>query len=175
MEINVKVNINDIITSLFENAETDYESGHGAWVITPDIDIKEEIKKSIIYQTKHAVLDEIKQPLRDQMKGAVIDIINSTFSTIVETEVKKYISDNKFKPRGYSNEEFTITEFVATEFEDAVVNRNINDIVKKDAERAAKEIRNRYDLLFASSLVAKMNDQGLLKEGVFKAIMNDKK
>ena len=48
---------------------------------------------------------------------------------------------------------------------------NQKDLIEKLAKNYSTEMKNRYDMMFASQLVIKLNEQGMLKEGVFESLM----
>ena len=170
MKLNITVDINEIIEGLFDQAGTDSEPGHGSWVVTPDIDIKEEIKQDIINQVKTKVISNIGVTSRNQMDNKVKELIEQELIPKVNDHVAEFIAEGKMRHYG---EELTLKELVVTMFDSNNVIRKMRDHIDDRAREMANEFRDRYDLLFASSLVAKMNDRGLLKEGVFKAIMSE--
>ena len=54
---------------------------------------------------------------------------------------------------------------------------SITKLVEAYAKSFVDDLRKRYDLLFASQVITKLNDNKMLKEGVFESLMgiNDKK
>lgn len=66
----------------------------------------------------------------------------------------------------------SVEQWIQENFQHDFDNRKLKDVVSQKCIEISNEIRDRYDLLFASTLVAKLNEQNLLKDGVFEALMS---
>lgn len=166
MKLKVEINLEELINDLFYDA--DPEEG-------VDINLKEIVQDEIIHKSKQAVLSEIKKPILDEMNVRVKHLVKDAYSLEIENHVKEFVKSGKVKGRYSSDPEMSVKEWVKSKFDGSIDSSKLNSIVKHAANDISAELRDRYDLLFASQLVAKMNDQGLLKEGIFKTIMENKK
>lgn len=167
MKFKIEIDLNEIINELFEDFNPEYD--------TIDLDIKSEVKKDIIFQTKREVLKEVKEPLKLEMQNRVKILVTDAFKDEVNNSVKEFVKNGKIKGRYSNDPDLSVQEWIAKEFQDTSRYNTLSDLVKKKSEKLAKEIRDRYDHLFASQLITKMNEQGLLKDGVFNALMQDNK
>lgn len=84
----------------------------------------------------------------------------------------------KVKKRYSSNDMITVAEYVAEEVERTVVNDSklkeyLNKAVKTAGDAIGKELKERYDLLFASQIVSKLHENGMLKEDVAKILLGN--
>lgn len=167
MKLKIEVDIENLVEGMFENAEYDSDLG-----IRADINLKDDIKSEIIYETKQAVLKEIKEPIKKDISDRVKILVEDSYKKEVEKAVEDFVENGKVRINSYNEDEITTKEWIKNQFKNNFyTSGKLEKIVKQNTEELAKEIRDRYDLLFASSLVSNLNDQGLLKEGVFKAIM----
>lgn len=138
--------------------------------------IEDGIKSHIINQLKRNVWETIKEEVKAEISKAVKEQIESEMKSQIAVAVASVMNSPDFKIAGvYSSDpKQTVEEYVAKQFDRHNGGYNsVRDRLDGMAKKHATEMKNRYDLLFASQLVAKMSDQGLLKEGVFKAIMGD--
>lgn len=129
---------------------------HITWQVTQDI------TKSI----KEKVDNEVAAAIRKQVVDGLNEQINSFISENIKTNlVKSYKDSSKLVPlQEYIAELFTYQSGWGTKSEE----------IKKLATQLGQEMKNRYDLLFASQLVAKMSETGLLKEDVAKILLTTK-
>ena len=67
----------------------------------------------------------------------------------------------------------TLKEYILYQIQNNTGWNSPNENIKKLAQKFGEEMKNRYDLLFASQLVAKMNENGLLKEDVAKKLLDN--
>lgn len=166
MKINVTVDLKDFYTE---------EEGQS---------FSEEIKLYISNKVKSMVwkdfeikaLEDVKQRIEIEFKKSkemnVDKIVKNIFST---KEIKK--SD-----RG-GNEMITLEKYIIEKLESDYFSSNKNaesvlsnyirsfenkfsDELNKTSNQIGKELKDRYDLLFASQLVSKLNEAGMLKGDV---------
>lgn len=113
----------------------------------------------------------------DSIKNQVMSFMNKAMKEEVEKQLEmrvKLLMDSaletgKITGRYSSDGEMTVQEWVSKEIKSN--SSNTLDFVNKAAKREAEELKKRYDLVFASQIVAKINEQGLLKEDVAKLLL----
>ena len=169
MKIKLELDIEDLMNDVIsDNAEFDSDCG-----VMVDFDLKEEITREIVRLAKDQVLKKITEPVRmnihDQVKGLVI----SEYGKIVSNKVDEFVKNGTVKQYSNSGEDIPVNSWIEKTFKDKFDSGSeLKGIVTKKCDEISKEIKERYDLFFASSLVSKLNEQGLLKDGVFKALMS---
>lgn len=89
----------------------------------------------------------------------------------IQKEVKDFISEGKIRKSSYNKEEILIKDWIKEKFTGDTGYNNTEKVIKSLAKDFGKELKERYDLLFASQLVAKMSETGLLKEDVAKLLL----
>lgn len=133
----------------------------------------EQLIPALQDHVKHVVIREIGDSIKKQVDAFMDKAIKSEIEKELELRVKllmdTYLETGKVKGQYSSDPEMTISEWIAKKLADSRV--NIQDNVKKQAENIGLDLKRRYDLLFASQIVAKINEQGLLKDDVARLLL----
>lgn len=181
MKINVTVDLED----LYE--EYNGEEGSGA-------SFNEQILDEIRYQVKQSIWAEFKTSTLDQFKAKIDAELREEKDAEITRIVQKVFSERKIKTKEATKnnpepEMVTLFEYIQDKIEkDYFSMGNTAEYLLKDkfnalqnsveknisasAELMSSEIKQRYDLLFASQLVAKMNQAGMLKDDVAKLLID---
>lgn len=167
MIINVKVDINEVLNELFYDFDPQEES--------VDINIKDAIRGDIVHQVKREVLKNYSEQLNTKMSNEVKHLISEAFSEQIKQKSEEFVKNGKVDGKYSNDKKITVDEWLQQEFKDSGRYNTLRDIVKNKAEEAAKDLKGRYDLLFASQIISKLNEQDMLKDGVFKALMESTK
>ena len=140
---------------------------------TDESSISEEISMEI----KRKVLDEIwnklKPAVEDQITRATKNEVEKMYCRKISTFIDEFFETGKLKSPKNSNEKMTLKEYILYQIQNNTGWNSANENIKKLAQKFGEEMKNRYDLLFASQLVAKMNENGLLKEDVAKKLLDN--
>ncbi len=149
-----------------------------------DQNLDEALKSTITSQVKQKLWSELKVKAEKEILTQVTEQVNKELDGKIQKNVKELILEDKFKNPNYyqgSGDPARTIEFITlkelTHYMFSSNNTsysNITDLIKKLSKAFSEEMKNRYDLSFASQLVSKMNEQGLLKEGVFDALVEKK-
>jgi len=124
-------------------------------------EVKKEIWNSIKNEVKTDLIKQIKQEISDSMK----ENINNVMKTMIDND--EIILSGRYS----SDEPLPMKEYIQKQMNDKNNYNTPTGEIEKIAERHAKEISKRYDLLFASQLVAKLGNNGLLKEDVARLLL----
>lgn len=135
--------------------------------------LQDAFKKQIIFEVFQKIKETIQKKVDDQITLEVKRLVENSMYAEITKAVKEIIDKGEVKSR-YNNEKVSMETYVHQVFSERNNWPNVEDYIKKIGENFAKEMRNRYDLLFASQIVAKMNDNGLLKEGYAKLLTEEK-
>lgn len=127
--------------------------------------LQDHVKTMVIRQ----IGDSIKKQVDLFMDKAIKEEINSQLEMRVKILMEAQLETGKVKGRYSGDQEMTIQEWVSKEIK--TNSSNIHDYVLKTAKAQGEDLKRRYDLLFASQIVAKINEQGLLKDDVAKLLL----
>lgn len=143
------------------------------------ISFSQAIKEYIAYDVKNKVLADFKQRAGDEFNIYVKQLIDQQKDGFITGVVSELITTAKVKKPYSGGEPISISEWVAQELERTVLSDSkVKEIVTKNVKQATDnigdELKRRYDLLFASQIVAKLHENGMLKEDVAKLLLTEK-
>lgn len=146
--------------------------------ITVDIDdlyvedgtITEELKRTIV----HEAVTKIKSGIRDECKRAIENAVAEEVERHIQHEIAHAVTamskDSLIRNRRKSNgaypdqENLTLEEYVRQEIVALSQDSMMRGKIEQIANRFTTELKKRYDLAFASSIVSSMANAGLLKD-----------
>lgn len=167
MKINVTIDLSDFY-------QEDEES----------VDFSTQIKDYIVWHVKHEVLKDWKAKITNEFTNHVILEIEKSKNSVIDETLKELAVTAKIKKQYSSNEMISIVDYIKEELKRTHLSddhirkfitnrtRNENDRLKELADSISKELKERYNLLFASQIVSKLNDNGMLKDNVAKLILD---
>lgn len=159
MKFKVEVDLNDFYSE--EEGET----------------FSQAVKDYIATQVKTKVLEGFKATIYEEFTNAVKAKVEVEKNELVVVYLNELTATEKIK-NGRSGE-ITIQEYIKEKLEDYTLkNSNFDNMVvkmvKELGNEIGKELKDRYDMLFASQIVMKLNEQGMLKEDVAKVLLAKK-
>lgn len=137
------------------------------------IDEEEDIEPALKSHIIGAVISTINEQISEKIKKSITEVaklaIEKKFSEKTSKVVDEFIENGKIK---YNSNELTIEEYVKHLFNDnngwGVPQFTLGRLAKKFGD----ELKERYDLFFATQIVKKLGDSGLLAEGIAKALID---
>lgn len=126
--------------------------------------VTEKIWNRVREKVESSVVDPLIIKIKNNIDQKINEMMMEKLTAIMETET--------FKPDRY-RKEMTYREYIEAEINNANYG-NLTNTVKEFANKRADEIKNRYDLVFASQIVSKLNANGMLKEDVAKLLIENK-
>jgi len=136
-------------------------------------DLEPALKKHIIHEVVTSINKSIKSKIEEGVDKEVKSQVEQSLYRKIGKLVEEVIASDKIKGRYSNDPEFTLQEYVKKQFTDTARDKApVDDIIKKLAVQFGDEMKKRYDLLFASQLVAKMKDSGFIKEEVVQLLLN---
>lgn len=138
-------------------------------------DLESELKRHIIASCVHKITTDLKQKIEDGVIKEVKAQVEQTLYRKIGTFVTECITNDKIKGRYSNDPEVTLQQWVKDQFtETARQKAPVDDIIRKLASAFGEEMKKRYDLLFASQLVAKMKESGFIKEEAIALLLDNK-
>lgn len=140
-------------------------------------DIEQSLKTFVINECVSKITQSIEKKIEYQIKLTVEHMLEKAMLQKITAKVDTFLVEGKVKSRRNSSEQVDIMKAVEEEFEYGSGWNTIKENIAKQAKTFADELRRKNDLLFASQIVAKLNENGMLKENVAKMLLEtiDKK
>lgn len=149
------------------------------WIDSEDSNgLEPNLTKFIIKEVVHQIDTSIKQRVEDHITRKVKADIEEKMYRFMNISIEEIIKTEKIsvdKIQGSGKEEITLVDYIKRHFQYKSSYRNADEVISKEAEKFSKQMKDRYDLLFASQLVAKMSNAGMLKEDVAKILLEQPK
>lgn len=161
----ITIELDDLVNDFIEDAK------YGEYGIEDQFELKSEIKRSIINQVTHNNFSSEIKNMKERAVEMTKKRIEEKMDEIIEKHVDRIIKTDKVK-FGYSKDPVTISEYIQKVYMDTSYNRKLKleDIAKDIADKQANAMKERYDLLFASQFVSKLDQLGLLKPDAAKIL-----
>lgn len=138
-------------------------------------DLVPAIKDFVVIKVTSTIWDRVEE----KIKQKILDLCNENIQEIINEKIEKYLTEmldkEMIKKDRWSDELVSLQEYVSTTFNkdfDNNYKKKLENIVEGKTKDICEEIKKRYDLLFASQLISKMNDQNMLKEDIAKLILD---
>lgn len=125
--------------------------------------VRNEVIRKIHENIKEKVEKQITLKVNEEVQKTLVTVINSTINDFVTTE--KIVSNGQ---------EIEIREHLKNLFQKTSGWKTPQELILKLAKEFGAEMKSRYDLLFASQIVSKMQENGLLKDDVAKLLLAPK-
>jgi hypothetical protein len=138
-------------------------------------DLVPAIKDFVVNKVTSTIWDRVEE----KIKQKILDLCNENIQKIIDEKIETYLTEmldkEMIKKDRWSDELVSLQEYVSTAFNkdfDNNYRKILERIVEDKTKNICEEIKKRYDLLFASQLISKMNDQNMLKEDIAKLILD---
>lgn len=135
-------------------------------------DFQTEFKKYVINQALYEVNKKTQDLILNEITNLISKKIENTLTAEINSYIKELIINNETL---IGKEQIPINDFIKKQFIDNSGWSSPRSILEALAKKFGTEMKNRYDMEFASQIVMKMQENGLLKEGVAQMLLNNKK
>lgn len=143
------------------------------------LDEEDDLVPAIKDFVVNKVISTIWDRVEEKIKQKILDLCNENIQKIIDEKIETYLTEmldkEMIKKDRWSDELVSLQEYVSTAFNkdfDNNYKNTLERIVEGKTKDICEEIKKRYDLLFASQLISKMNDQNMLKEDIAKLILD---
>lgn len=162
MKINVTVDLAEFYT----------ESEYGE-------SFSEEIKRYIVFESKRLAFEEFKKEMTEEFFKMIRKEFDEQKEFFVGKVFNELVVDAKIKKSQFATDKdalMSISDWMKIELEktilsDSKLRDNLNNQTKNSADLISKELKTRYDLLFASQIITKLNENKMLNEDVAKILL----
>jgi uncharacterized membrane-anchored protein YjiN (DUF445 family) len=138
---------------------------------------EEDLATGLQNAIKGEVIQRIREDIKKQvdafMDKHIKEVLNEEIKVRVEVLMTDFLAKGKVKGSYTNDPECTVNEWIAKSFKSA--NETITKYISTATTQQVNELKQRYDLLFASQIVSKLNGQGMLKEDIANILLGEGK
>jgi len=165
MKLNITVDLEDLFVETREDGEI--------------INIQEEIKSEIVSKVKSEVWALFSKTAKEEINTLLIREITSIKDILITEKIRELLISAKIRKSTFDKSEITVTDYILEQLkgtygETTKTSNEIDKVVSNNAHIITNQLKNRYDMLFASQLVNNMKQAGMLKDDVAKLLLPEK-
>ena len=137
------------------------------WLDEEDLDsaLKKAVTSQVIAEIKKQIESKVEVELTKQIK----ETVEKKIAPIVQKTLTKLVDDGVLT---VGSEKLTFAKFIQNSFDRGGWSSPQQQIGEL-AEKYGKELKLRYDALFANRIVNKLKEQGMLNDDVVKYLIKD--
>lgn len=136
--------------------------------------LDEALKRHIVRDVVRQIHESIREKVDNQVTSEAKKIVEETLQQEISTSIKAVVRTCKMKSKKNSNEDISMEDYVKECFLYTGGWHSFDKLIKDQSAAFAKELKARYDLHFATQLVVKMGENGLLKDDLAKLLIDPK-
>lgn len=130
-------------------------------------DLESNLKQYIIRECVNKITSDLKSKIEDGVQKEVKAQVEQTLYRKIGSLVAETIENDKIKGRYSNDPEVTLQEWVKQQFFTTAASKSpVNEKIEALAKVFGEEMKKRYDMVFASGIVQKLHENGLLKDDV---------
>jgi len=143
-----------------------------------DVSFSQAIKQQIAHEVKMQVVADWKNKIGEEFNKAIVAEVEKQKQKLITDTFTELVVNSKVKKRYSSGEMCSISEWISDELERTQIgDGRLKDFLTaqttKTSDSISKTLKDRYDMLFASQIVAKLHENGMLKEDVAKLLLKE--
>ena len=138
-------------------------------------DLKKGLKSFILNNLIQTVWKKIETKVEDAVTKAIKDRVENILDKRIETEVARLFTVAKVATKDYNGKvtgEQTLEQYVKQRFLENSGWSSPATVINDIAKEFGWELKARYDVAFATQVVVRLNEQGMLKENVDKLLLS---
>jgi hypothetical protein len=161
----IEINFDDLVDDMFCDAEYD-EFG-----ASPSYSFKDALKEDIIRQVSSKIIPEIKQTANDEVKNLASDQVKNFVSGELDGIIQRKLRKGEINTRydGFK----TFDEIIEKQLDRMNIENVIERHISAKADVFAKEMKARYDNVFAARIVGSLKEQKMLSPDVARILLGD--
>lgn len=163
----IEINFDDLVNDMFNDADIDNEEFGSS--CRPSVSFKESLKNEVIRNIAATIITSIKRECmiesETKVREKANEFIESELQVILLQKLKS--GDIHTKYDGLKNFDELIEKKINSINIDAVISKHINN----KSDEFAKEMKSRYDNIFAARIVHSLKEQKMLAPDVAKILL----
>lgn len=133
-------------------------------------ELNAELKNQILHEASQKIRQEIKGKVESSIENVLRKRFDSQLEVIIGEMMQQMIdSGNLIKDR----QEISISDYLKNVFNNHHGWNNPAEQVAKLAKEHGNKLKQQYDLVYASQIVAALNENGLLKDDAAKLLLKN--
>lgn len=144
------------------------------WMDEDSKNFTEEFKNFVKSKTMSGIWALLKEKAQEQLMKEIKETVQAELKPRITEAIAGLIKNGKTASYRNSHEEVTLEEYVRECFQVNSNWSNFEKTIQNITTSFAKELRERYDLNFASQVVVRLGEQGFLKEDISKLLTEGK-
>ncbi len=143
------------------------------WMDEDSLSFSNELKSFIVGQVKNDIWKDLQKKVEDQISRETKKQIETSYVKKIQRVISDTIANETIKD-SYGNGEISIQEYIKNQFKSNSGWNSPNQKIEQLAKVFADDMKKRYDLLFATQIVSKLGENGMLKEDVARLLLDEK-
>ncbi len=136
-------------------------------------DIAAELKREIISQAVAEIRNQMKEQIQVLVHTEIRSQINDTVILVIKEHVSELIATGMVSRSSYDKNQVAIKDEIERMFNSTNSwGINAKETIAAIAKGFGESMKKRYDLIFASEVVANMQKQGFLKDDIADKLLN---
>lgn len=140
------------------------------WIDSDTGKLTEELRHYVVHSTVSEIYKKIQDQIADQITKQCNEIIKSKIDHVIAEKIDQLVEAEVII---YNREEIKISDHIRNLFMNNHGWNNPNDKMKSIADSFGKELKIRYDKVFATHIVMALKNQGMLKDDVAKMLIEN--
>lgn len=141
--------------------------------------LSDMLKSEIVWQVQQAVWAEFSDEAKTEFSSKVRALLDNAKNGRIDSIIDDCFNNEKIRKSVYdAKTEVTMKEYVIQSLKHQTVsnfqfNNKIDETIKNQAADIVKQLKERYDMLFASQIVSRLNEAGMLKDDVARLLLQN--
>jgi hypothetical protein len=167
--LKIEISLNDIVEDMFVDCEV--EGDHGMYGASPRRSFSDEVKASIVSSVSASLISSTEKSAIENAGEKSKEVVNSFINGELQGILTRRLRSGELKTRfnGFKSYDELIEDKLSRIDIEKIIEKHI-DIKTKEF---AKEMRLRYDNVFAAKVVQGLNDQKMLDPNIAKLLLGD--
>jgi polyhydroxyalkanoate synthesis regulator phasin len=153
MNIEIKINLDDVIHDMFEDESSD---------------LTEQVKHEITRNVVRSVTEKIQLSLDKLLSEKITPQVNESINVRANAAIDDLIEKGEMT---YRQNKISIVDYIKNRFEEGSGWGSPDAKIAEIAKKFGAEMKLQYNNVFAMNIVKNLAEQGLLNEDVAKALL----
>jgi len=133
--------------------------------------IESELKKHIVTCVTNNIYQTIKEKIDNEITKQVTETISSHLQKKIAKIVERVVLEESIVKSSRDSTLIKLTDYIKELFISNTGWRSPNETIIQLAKKYGDEMKTRYDMMFASQIVVRLNESNMLKEGIAEKLL----
>lgn len=127
--------------------------------------INESVKKALVNSIVYEAQQKVKKQISDMLDVCIRETITNKIGELTnKIMLEKFDENAEIVYDNYNKKAMPIKDYVSKCFAENFSRYSMQDVIKRECECIAKELKQRYDMQFAALIVDNLKKQRLLSD-----------